>query len=119
MCDVLAHPDLVKLTGRRAAAPAEFHDRMAEAAASSGMAAEVSSAGWRRPVGEAYPSPDLLGRFLAAGVPITLASDAHTVDLVADATDALQSFAREVGYTTVTSFTARAGRQVPLGAASS
>ncbi|HEV7886777.1 MAG TPA: PHP domain-containing protein, partial [Acidimicrobiales bacterium] len=50
VCDVLAHPDLCKVTGRRPAEPDEFYDRLAEAAASSGMAVEVSSAGWRKPV---------------------------------------------------------------------
>lgn len=114
VCDVLAHPDLLKLTGHAAAAPAELQDRMAEAAATSGMAAEVSSAGWRRPVNEAYPSPDLLARFRAAGVPITLASDAHTVELVADRTDDLRELARSTGYSTVTSFTARVATQVPF-----
>ncbi|HEX2064186.1 MAG TPA: PHP domain-containing protein, partial [Acidimicrobiales bacterium] len=43
VCDVLAHPDLCKVTGRFPAVPAEHYERMAEAAASSGMAAEVSS----------------------------------------------------------------------------
>jgi histidinol-phosphatase (PHP family) len=43
--DVLAHPDLVKVAGHRPAVPDEFHDRMAEAAARAGLAAEVSSAG--------------------------------------------------------------------------
>ena len=50
-CDVLAHPDLIKVAGHVPDAPAEWWDRMAEAAASSGMAAELSSAGWRKPVG--------------------------------------------------------------------
>ena len=47
-CDVLAHPDLIKVAGHRSKAPDELYDRMAEAAARSGMAAEVSSAGWRK-----------------------------------------------------------------------
>jgi histidinol-phosphatase (PHP family) len=40
-CDVLAHPDLCKVTGRRPAVPNEWYDRMAEAAARCGLAAEV------------------------------------------------------------------------------
>ena len=76
-CDVLAHPDLIKVAGYVPDAPAEWWDRMAEAAASSGMAAELSSAGWRKPVGEQYPALPLLERFAARGVPLTTASDAH------------------------------------------
>ena len=41
------------------------------------MAAELSSAGWRKPVGEQYPAEPLLARFAAHGVPFTTASDAH------------------------------------------
>jgi histidinol phosphatase-like PHP family hydrolase len=43
--DVLAHPDLAKVSGRRPAAPGEFCDRIAEAARSCGLAAELNSAG--------------------------------------------------------------------------
>ena len=90
VCDVLAHPDLVKIAGRVPAVPDEFYDRIAEAAARSGMAAEVSSAGWRKPVGEEYPAPPLLRRFVAHGVPLTTASDAHTLPDVADRADDLR-----------------------------
>jgi histidinol-phosphatase (PHP family) len=38
----LAHPDLIKVAGHVPDAPVEWWDRLAEAAASSGMAAEVS-----------------------------------------------------------------------------
>ena len=64
-CDVLAHPDLIKAAGHIPDAPAEWWDRIAEAAVASGMAAEVSSAGWRKPAGEQYPALGLLERFVA------------------------------------------------------
>jgi histidinol-phosphatase (PHP family) len=54
-CDVLAHPDLVKVAGYRPLAPEECWDRLVEAAVSSGMAAELSSAGWRKPVDRGLP----------------------------------------------------------------
>lgn len=116
-CDVLAHPDLCKVTGRRPAVPDEFHDRMAEAAASSGMAAEVSSAGWRKPADEAYPAPSLLTRFHAAGVPVTTASDAHGVDHVAFRADDLRAMVSEAGFTSLASFEARRRIDVPIGPA--
>ena len=90
MCDVFAHPDLVKIAGRVPAVPDEFYDRITEAAVRSGMAAELSSAGWRKPVGEEYPAPPLLERFVRAGVPLTTASDAHTLPDVADRADDLR-----------------------------
>jgi histidinol-phosphatase (PHP family) len=84
VCDVFAHPDLVKVAGLVPAVPDEFYDRITEAAVASGMAAELSSAGWRKPVGEEYPAPPLLKRFVERGVPLTTASDAHCLPDVAD-----------------------------------
>ncbi len=83
-CDVLAHPDLVKVAGFRPVSPDECLDRLAEAAGRSGMAAECSSAGLRKPVGEIYPSVSLLQRFVDADVAFTTASDAHQDVHVAD-----------------------------------
>jgi len=117
VCDVLAHPDLIKVTGRRPALPDEWYDRMAEAAASSGMAAEVSSAGWRKPVAEAYPAPALLSRFRKAGVPATTASDAHGLgtfgDVVSQSSE-LRGLLADAGYESLTSFRGRTATQVPL-----
>lgn len=114
--DVLAHPDLIKLTGRRPdpSRLAECEHRMAEAAASSGIAAELSSAGWRKPVGEAYPSDSLLRRFAQNRVPITTASDSHGPGHVADRSSDLADLARAAGYTNLQAFTSRKGRDVPL-----
>jgi histidinol-phosphatase (PHP family) len=75
--DVLVHPDLAKVAGYRPPAPDEFYDRIAEAARSCGLAADLSSAGWRKPCAEPYPAAELPARFHGYGVPITTASDAH------------------------------------------
>jgi len=96
-CDVLAHPDLIKVAGHVPDAPAEWWDRIAEAAATAGMAAEVSSAGWRKPVGEQYPAAGLLERFVARAVPLTTASDAHRLEHVADRADELRAVLSAVG----------------------
>ena len=96
-CDVLAHPDLIKVAGHVPDVPAEWWDRMAEAAASSGMAAELSSSGWRKPAGEQYPALGLLDRFVARGVPLTTASDAHHLDHVAHRADDLRAVLASAG----------------------
>jgi histidinol-phosphatase (PHP family) len=114
-CDVLAHPDLIKVAGNRPDSPDEWWDRMAEAAAAAGMAAEVSSAGWRKPAGEQYPAQGLLARFAAAGVPLTTASDAHRVDHVADHADSLRALLGAVGVDSLQAYTARAPRRVAVG----
>jgi len=115
-CDVLAHPDLVKLTGRRPPASLleECHDRMAAAAASSGMAAEISSAGWRTPVGEPYPAPGLLERFRESGVAVTTASDAHGSPGVGFRSGELAVIASSAGYSTLRAFRSRSPHDVPI-----
>jgi histidinol-phosphatase (PHP family) len=95
--------------------PDEWYDRMAEAAARSGMAAEVSTAGLNKPVGEAYPAADLLARFAAAGVPFTTASDAHRLDRVAEHRDEVRSLLATVGCTSLQAYRSRRPRTVPLG----
>jgi len=116
-CDVLAHPDLVKVAGRRPspALVAECHARIAEAAASSGMAAELSCAGWRKPAAEAYPAPELLRLFAAAGVGLTTASDAHGPARVGERSAELAALARAAGYETLRAFRRRRARPVPIG----
>jgi histidinol-phosphatase (PHP family) len=113
-CDVLAHPDLIKVAGYVPDAPAEWWDRIAEAASGSGMAAEVSSAGWRKPVGEQYPAAGLLERFVARGVPLTTASDAHHLVHVADRADDLRAVLATVGAEVLQGYSARVPRAVPV-----
>jgi histidinol-phosphatase (PHP family) len=112
--DVLAHPDLCKVAGRRPATPDEFHDRIAEAAAASDLAAEVSSAGWRKPCAEAYPAPPLLAKFRRRGVPVTTASDAHQLDQVAYRAHDLKPLLDAAGYTELVAFSGRRRRIVAI-----
>jgi histidinol-phosphatase (PHP family) len=114
VCDVLAHPDLCKITGRFPSNTLEFHDRMAEAAARSGMAAEINTNGIRKTVAEAYPSPDLLARFRAAGVPVTTATDAHDVDRVGERRDDVRQLLAAAGYEQLQAYAARQPRAVEI-----
>jgi histidinol-phosphatase (PHP family) len=112
VCDVVAHPDLAKVTGQRPAVVDEYHGRMAETIATNGLAAEVSSAGWRKPVAEAYPAPALLRRLAAAGVPVTTASDAHRPSDVGAGVEELRPLLADAGYRALTAYRAR--RPVPV-----
>jgi histidinol-phosphatase (PHP family) len=111
--DVLSHLDLVKIFGL--ATGPEHYDGVVDAIAEAGVAVEISTAGWRKPVGEIYPAPALLAALRARGVPITLASDAHVPDLVGEDFGRALGVARNAGYETVTVFEGQAGRQEPLG----
>jgi histidinol-phosphatase (PHP family) len=113
-CDVLAHPDLVKVGGQVPTHPAEWWDRIAEAASSSGMAAELSSAGWRKPAQEQYPAQGLLTRLVARGVPLTTASDAHRLEHVADRAAELRRLLDGLGVDRLTGYRRRQAHTVPL-----
>jgi histidinol-phosphatase (PHP family) len=114
--DVLAHPDVIKVAGHRPDGGLldDFHDRIAEAAAGGGLAAEVSSSGWRKPCEEPYPAPSLLAKFRQRGVPITTASDAHRLEQVSWRVPDLEPFIREVGYTELVAFDRRRPHTVPI-----
>lgn len=113
--DVMSHPDLPKVFGRRI--PAHLDRRLDDAVAAiadAGVAVECSSAGLRKPVGELYPEPGLLARFRRAGVPVTLSSDAHAPqDVARDFATAVAAL-RGAGYETITRFSRREPSQVPL-----
>lgn len=112
--DVLAHPDLCKVAARTPAVPDEFHDRIADAAAASNLAAEVSSAGWRKPCAEAYPAPALLAKFRQRNVPVTTASDAHALGHVAYRAADLRPLLEAAGYEELVAFRGRTRRAVRL-----
>jgi histidinol-phosphatase (PHP family) len=118
-CDVLAHPDFVKMPGYWPAAAAieECHDRIAEAASSFAMAAEINSGGWRAPCEEQFPALGLLDRFRQRGVPVTTASDSHGSTNVAFRAKELREIASRAGYTTLRAFSERRGYDVALDTA--
>jgi len=108
--DSLSHPDLVKIFGHRV--DGFDYGPVADEVAASGVAVEVSTAGLRKPVGELYPHPRFLGACRERGVQVTLASDAHSPDLVGRDFDLARELLRSVGYETITVFDARKATQV-------
>lgn len=113
--DVLAHPDLPKKFGARQ--PGELTERRQEvmrAIAASGVAIECSAAGLSKPIREAYPDPGWLADFNRLGVPVTLASDAHTPEDVARDYPSLVAMVRGAGYETITRFAGRTPEQVSI-----
>lgn len=112
--DVLAHPDLIKIAGHRPSVPEEYYHRIAEAAHHSGIAAEVSSAGLRKPVAEAYPAPSLLKLFRERGVPVTTASDSHGIRDVAYRFSDIREQLELAGYDSLLAFHGREGASMSL-----
>ena len=113
--DVLAHVDVVKKFGHHLAGPpTELYAPVVAAAARSGTAVEVSTAGLHHGAAELYPSASFLEMFHEAGVPITLASDAHAPEHVARDFDHAVAAARAAGYSERLAFRGRVGVRMPL-----
>ena len=79
--DIIGHPALVKVWGSAAPVPDRdlryVYEPAVEAFAEAGVAVELSTAGWRKPVGEQYPALPFLEMLVDAGCPLALSSDAH------------------------------------------
>jgi histidinol-phosphatase (PHP family) len=79
LVDCLAHLDLVKIHGHRPSTPiADLVGETLELIRSRNLAVELSTAGWRKPVKELYPSDGILAVAIKKGIPFTVASDAHS-----------------------------------------
>jgi histidinol-phosphatase (PHP family) len=115
LVDALAHVDIIE---RHALRPegslAEHYDAIVAAAESSRTAVEVSSAGLRHTVRRPYPAPDFLARFHAAGIPITLASDAHLAQDAGTGHAEVVAAARAAGYRQYNRYLARQPIVTPL-----
>jgi histidinol-phosphatase (PHP family) len=118
--DVVAHPDLVKYWGDGARRPVgdlrRYYELAIDGIAESGVAVEVSTAGFRKPAGELYPAPAFLQMALDAGARVALSSDAHRPqDVGADYEQAL-AVLEQLGVRELCVFDRRSCRVEPIGA---
>jgi histidinol-phosphatase (PHP family) len=117
--DILAHPDLVKVWGRAAPRPEgdlrRYYEFAVEAIAEAGVAAELSTAGWRKPVGEQYPAEPFLEMLVDAGCPIALSSDAHVPEQLGFEYERALEVLERVGVREIAVFERRERRLEPVG----
>jgi histidinol-phosphatase (PHP family) len=117
--DIMSHPDLVKVWGRAAPVPdgdlRRYYEPAVEAFADSGVAVELSTAGWRKPVGEQYPSLPFLEMLVDAGCPIALSSDAHEPDQLGFEYERAVELLQDTGVNEIAVFERRQRRMEPLG----
>jgi len=79
LIDCLSHLDLIKIHGHRPKAKMErLIGGTLDLIAERGLCIELSTAGWRKPVNELYPSDEIIRLALAKGIRFTTASDAHS-----------------------------------------
>jgi histidinol-phosphatase (PHP family) len=79
LVDCLAHIDLVKIHGHRPNAEiGAIVNETLDFIRARNLAIELSTAGWRKPVNELYPSDRVVELAIEKGISFTTASDAHS-----------------------------------------
>ncbi|MDQ6624709.1 MAG: histidinol-phosphatase HisJ family protein [Verrucomicrobiota bacterium] len=105
LVDCLAHFDLVKIHGHRPSVDVtELAVETLDFIASRGLAIELSTAGWRKPVNELYPSNDIIRVAIERGIRFTTASDAHSHAQLGDNYNRLTKMMQTLGINEVAGF---------------
>jgi len=106
--DIIGHIDLIKVM--------DFHPKTdvkilaadaIKAIKKANMVVELSTAGYRKPCKEAYPSDALLELIAEADIPITFASDAHHPKQVGFKTEEITTKAKAFGFNKCATFSKR------------
>lgn len=113
--DGLAHLDLIKIFSyfpEKDLTPvfAETLDEIKK----HDLIIEINTAGWHKPVGEQYPSTQILKMAVQRSIPITVSSDAHAKDHLARDYDKVAIMLHDLGVTEVATFENHKRRMVPL-----
>jgi histidinol-phosphatase (PHP family) len=85
LVDSLAHLDLIKIHGHRPGGEiGAIVNETLDLIRARNLAIELSTAGWRKPVNELYPTDRIIELAMEKGIPFTIASDAHSHAQLAD-----------------------------------
>ena len=114
--DALAHLDLIKIHGvwHPEGGLLPYFQPLLERIRRENLAIEISTAGWRKPVGEQYPHVDIIRAAHQLGIPFTLASDAHSQAQLAEEYDRLAELLQQLGIREVVSFEKHQRRPLAL-----
>ena len=115
LIDCLAHLDLIKIHGHRPSAHiVGLIDETLELIRRRDLAIELSTAGWRKPVNELYPSDPIIEQATGKGIPFTTASDAHSHAQLAENFARLAQKMTDFGIRQVCIFQKHKRAEVPL-----
>ena len=113
--DIMAHPDLVKKFRHQPGGDLRrYYEPAVQACLDAGVAIEINTAGLFKPIAEMYPAPGFLTLAAAAGVPLTINSDAHTPEEVGRAFPAALTLAQQTGFTQLARFQQRQRTLLPM-----
>ena len=115
-CDIVGHLDLPKKMGRRPrGSMLAYVEPLIPDLLASGVAVEINTSGRDAPAGESMPGRDVVACLAAAGVPLTLGSDAHAPHSVGRHFAETIAELRELGVRELVRFEGRRQIAVPIG----
>jgi histidinol-phosphatase (PHP family) len=115
LVDTLAHLDLIKIHGHRPTADiGTLVNETLEFIHVRNLSIELSTAGWRKPVNELYPSDSIIQLAMEKGIPFTTASDAHSYVQLGENFAKLAHKMVEIGIRQVRIFENHKHSEVPL-----
>jgi histidinol-phosphatase (PHP family) len=115
LVDSLAHLDLIKIHGHRPTADIDaLVNETLEFIRARNLTIELSTAGWRKPVNELYPSDSIIELAMEKGIPFTTASDAHSHVQLGENFANLAHKMAEIGIRQVCIFEKHKRAEVPL-----
>jgi histidinol-phosphatase (PHP family) len=113
--DIVAHPDALRRGAFQPARSMEKeHRAVARLLAARGMAIEINTGGIRRNAGSVYPERGFFAACVAAGVPATVGSDAHSPADVGRDFDVALGLLRDFGVAEVAMYERRRLTMAPL-----
>ncbi len=118
--DSISHPDLIKNFTAEAWRPERIMDdicRTLDRIADTGVAMELNTSGVMKTISEMNPMPEMLREMAARGIPVTLGSDAHHPERVADGFESALELLRDCGFRYVSIFLDRRRQELPIDAA--
>ena len=114
--DVICHIDLIKKFGRKPSRPVEEKiDKILSIIKRNNLTVEVNTSGYNHPVGEIYPSPDILAKCREQEISITLGSDAHHPAEIGQHYDKAFPLLLSSGYRCLATFTKRKRSEIFIG----
>ena len=105
LIDCLSHLDLIKIHGHRPCGDVRsIVTQTLDFIASRNLAVELSTAGWRKPVNELYPSDEIIRMAIEKRIRFTTASDAHSHVQLGENYDRLAEKTQQLGIAEVCVF---------------
>jgi histidinol-phosphatase (PHP family) len=113
--DVICHIDLIKKFGQKPSRSFEKEfDEILSIIKDKDVTIEVNTSGYDHPVGEIYPSLDILKKCQEQGIRITLGSDAHHPANVGNHFERVVPTLLSIGYRELATFTRRKCCEIPI-----